>query len=52
MAGVALIAPGTDVDAATAALSLLLERGVDADVSDTEAGKRALFEMLGRNERP
>jgi AcrR family transcriptional regulator len=52
MAGVALIAPSTDVDAATAALSLLLERGVDADVTDTEAGKRALFDLLGRYEHP
>ncbi|GMA93878.1 hypothetical protein GCM10025881_07020 [Pseudolysinimonas kribbensis] len=49
MAGVALIAPGTDVDEATAALSLLLERGVDAEVADTEAGKRALFDLLGRS---
>lgn len=50
MAGVALIAPGTDVDEATAALSTLLERGVDADVSETEPGKRALFDLLGRRE--
>jgi AcrR family transcriptional regulator len=51
MAGVALTARGTNVDEATAALSMLLERAVDADVSDTEAGKRALFDLLGRHER-
>jgi AcrR family transcriptional regulator len=51
MAGAALTAPASDVNATTAALVLLLERGVDADVVDTEPGKRALFDLLGRSER-
>jgi AcrR family transcriptional regulator len=50
MAGAALTAPITDINATTAALVLLLERGVDADVRDTEPGKRALFDLLSRHD--
>lgn len=52
MAGAALSAGQADINATTAALVLLLERGVDAAVADTEPGKRALFDLLGRNEYP
>jgi AcrR family transcriptional regulator len=50
MAGAAITAPRTDINATTAALVVLLERGVDADVTDTEPGKRAMYELLGRQE--
>jgi AcrR family transcriptional regulator len=50
MAGSALIGAGADVDASTGALSMLLERGVDADVVDTEPGKRALFGLMSRQQ--
>ena len=50
MAGAAITAPNTDINSTTAALVLLLERGVDADVTDTEPGKRAMYELLGRHE--
>jgi AcrR family transcriptional regulator len=50
MAGAAITAPSTDINSTTAALVVLLERGVDADVTDTEPGKRAMYELLGRHE--
>ena len=50
MAGAANSAPAVDVNATTAGLVALLERGVDAEVADTEPGKRALYELLGRLE--
>lgn len=37
--GVAMSAPGQQLDAVTSGLVTLLERGVDADVSDTTPGK-------------
>jgi AcrR family transcriptional regulator len=49
MAGTAIAAPTADVNATVAALVLLLERGVDAEVADTEPGKRAMFELLSRD---
>lgn len=51
MAGAAITAPHTDINATTAALVVLLERGVDAEVTDTEPGKRAMYELLGRHEQ-
>jgi AcrR family transcriptional regulator len=51
MAGTALISTAGDVDAIVAGGVLLIERGVDADVVDTEPGKRAFFENVERWER-
>jgi AcrR family transcriptional regulator len=51
MTGAALAASRAEVDAMTAGLVTLLERGVDAEVDDTEPGKRAMYELLGRHER-
>ncbi|MGN6326826.1 TetR/AcrR family transcriptional regulator [Pseudolysinimonas sp.] len=50
MAGAAVTASHVDVNATTAALVTLLERGADADVDDTEPGKRALFDLIARND--
>jgi len=41
--GVAMSAPGQQLDDVSAGLMLLLERGVDADVSDTTPGKNVFF---------
>jgi AcrR family transcriptional regulator len=50
MAGVALTAPDSNIDATTAGLVALLERGVDAGVADTTPGKVALYELLERRD--
>jgi len=43
-AGLALTAPHDDLDAIIDGLSTLIARGVDADVTDTSAGKAVFFE--------
>lgn len=43
-AGLALTAPHDDLDAIIAGLATLISRGVDADVTDTSAGKAVFFE--------
>lgn len=43
-AGAALMAPHSDLDRITEGLAFLLERGVDADITDTSAGKAAFIE--------
>ena len=43
-AGLALTAPHDDLDAIIAGLATLIARGVDADVTDTSAGKAVFFE--------
>lgn len=50
MAGVSLLAADGDADGVAATLTLLLERGVDADVADTEPGKRAVLEFFSRRD--
>lgn len=49
--GSALTASSEVIDTTIAGLVVLLERAVDADVTDTEAGKQALYELLGRTAR-
>jgi AcrR family transcriptional regulator len=49
-AGTALTAPHDDIDDVIAGLVTLLERAVDAEVADTEPGKRALADLLSRSE--
>jgi AcrR family transcriptional regulator len=51
MAGTALTATDGDVDAIVAGGVVLIERGVDADVVDTEPGKRAFFDNVERWDR-
>lgn len=41
--GISMSAPGQSLDAVTAGLVLLLERGVDAEVADTTPGKNVFF---------
>ena len=43
-AGLALTAPHDDLDLVIRGISDLLARSVDADVADTEAGKRVFYE--------
>lgn len=43
-AGLALTAPHDDLDAIIDGLATLISRGVDADVTDTSAGKAVFFE--------
>ena len=49
MFGSALTASSDVIDTTIAGLVMLLERAVDADVTDTEAGKQALYELLSRD---
>jgi len=49
MFGSALTAASDVIDTTIAGLVMLLERAVDADVTDTEAGKQALYELLARD---
>ncbi|MFW8745513.1 hypothetical protein, partial [Mesorhizobium japonicum] len=50
MAGAA-ISTAESPDAVVSGIVLLLERGVDADVDDTEPGKRAFFDLVARSHR-
>lgn len=50
MAGTA-ISTTENPDAVVSGVVLLLERGVDADVDDTEPGKRAFFDLVDRSQR-
>jgi AcrR family transcriptional regulator len=47
MYGSALAASAVDIDDMIAGLVMLMERSVDADVTDTEVGKSALFALFG-----
>lgn len=45
-AGISLAAPEQQLDAVTAGLITLLERGVDTDVEDTTPGKQLFFQFV------
>lgn len=48
MVGSAMTAQAVDIDASVPAVVRMLERAVDADVDDTEPGKRAFFDLIDR----